>query len=747
MRTWKEEIRLYFKDKTNIVVFTVLIIAIVYAALVRSINLGELAYWGDDGQTVLGTLGVVEHGYPMLPSGNIMYHSLFSFYLRAIPVILMGLNEVALRLPSLIFGVLIIPLVFLFVKDLVNKYAGLLASVIISFNIWQIEYSREIRYYQEFQFFYLLSAYLFYWGFFKNNKGCKIASIIFILISIQTNHLGVTLLFLFIPLLIYKKFKGFFKKDIIIAFIVVLVIVAASIFHRMFFWKAGLSFYDANIAADITNPILRLLSKIFAPYVPFYSRIFSVLFPTMFYMVFYGWILVVIYTFIPQIRSSDEDLINIYNSKKSNYSIKFPFNLFFLYFLFFSNTVFNGIGYMNTQQRYIFHVNTIFIAIFCYIVFDIARLATLGIKTLYKRIFSNKRNTKQTIITGLVYFVSVFAIFIFTVNWINPIANFNVAFRKNGDPVDGRFSVSNTFNFHHDPKIAGQYIAENKKEGDLVIATDLLNPYGYTRQIDYWLWTSTTFNTWQPFIYKDWGVYEEFYNVPVIRDYYQFLEVLNRNADKNIWIITSNSIRVRGHISAEVADFILRQEQYLKASGDDGVCSAYLFPKISDDTRGYQYPAGEENIIKIPENIGIDKPQKVFPFLLSDKENEKYLFYGWSSMQSDGTWMNNNNAVLLLDFNEKNDYILNFEIMPLFSTEQPQELKIIFNGTEVGFVKFKDMSTLNYAVKINKELMNTDNYNTIELRSKYLLSPKTLRINEDSRYLTVYVKKILFTSQ
>ncbi|MBU4293829.1 MAG: hypothetical protein KJ770_07250, partial [Actinobacteria bacterium] len=257
----------------------------------------------------------------------------------------------------------------------------------------------------------------------------------------------------------------------------------------------------------------------------------------------------------------------------------------------------------------------------------------------------------------------------------------------------------------------------------------------------------TTFNTWQPFIYKDWGVYEEFYDVPVIRDYYQFLEVLNKNAGKNIWIITSNSIRVRGHISEDVADFILSQEQYRKAIGEDGICSAYLFPKVEGNTRGYQFPVNDENIIKVPENIGTDKPQKVFPLLFSSKENEKYLFYGWSSMQSDGTWIDNNNAVLLLDFNEKSDYILNFEIQALFSPEQPQELRIVFNDREVGFVKFKDSGIVNYSVKINKESINIDSYNTIEFKSKYLLSPKTLRINEDSRYLTVYVKKILFTPQ
>ena len=375
----------YFRDRTNIIIFVLLVLAVIYAILVRTINLGVLEYWGDDGQTVLGTLGVVEHGYPRLPSGNVMYHAFFSFYLRAIPVMLLGLNEIALRLPSVIFGVLVIPLVFLFVRDLTNKYTGLAASIIISLNIWQIEYSREIRYYQEFQFFYLLSVYLFYLGFFKDSRKCRIASVIFILLSILIHNLGITLLFLFIALLIYKRFKGFFKRETVIFFFIVLIIVAGAMLHRMFFWKAGLSFYDANVNTEIKNPVMRLISKFFAPYVPFYSRIFSVLFPTMFYIVFYGWSFVLLHVFIPRVRSSDEDFIDIFGSKKSNYSIKLPFNLFFLYFLFFSNTVFNGIGYMNTQQRYIFHDNVFFIAIFFYIVFEIARLISEGIITLLKK--------------------------------------------------------------------------------------------------------------------------------------------------------------------------------------------------------------------------------------------------------------------------------------------------------------------------------------------------------------------------
>ncbi len=739
----KSEIRSYFKDKRNIIVFAILMLAIIYAALVRFINLDVLAYWGDDGMTVTGTLGVVEYGYPLLQSGNIMYHTMFSFYLRVLPTILLGLNEIALRLPSAILGILTVPLIFLLVKELINKYAGLLAAVIVSLNIWQIEYSRETRWYQEFQFLYLLAIYLFYIGFFKNKKGYKIASIVVILLTVLTNHLGITLIFLFIPLLIYKKFKGFFKRDIIISFFVVLIIVVGALLHRVFFWEVGLSFYEGNISSEITNPVLRLLSKFFSPYVPFYSRIFSVLFPTMFYLVIYGWILIIIYTFIPWIRGSDEDFIDIYNSKKAGYSIRFPFNLFFLYFIFFSNTVFNGFGYMNNQQRYIFHVNVIFIAIFCYIVFDIARLVTLGSTAVYKKVSSDGNGKKQTILRNSVYFISAFLIFIFTVNWINPVYNFKVAYRKNGDPVDGRFSVSNTFTFHHDPKKPGLYIAENKKEGDIVIATDLFNPYGYTRQIDYWLWTSTTFVTWEPFSYEAWGPYDKFFGVPLIRDYYQLVELLNENPDKNIWLITSNSINVPDHISTDVAEFILSQEQNRKITGDDGICSAYLFAETEKPDRGYELPVTDENIIKIPETIGPDKPQNIFPFSFSNSKNKKYLVYGWSDIEPHGTWINNNNSVLLLESRGKEEYRITFEMQALYSPENPQEMIVLFNNQEVGSFKFTDSEVQSFTIEVNKDIINKEGYNTIKIRSKYLLQPKELGISDDTRLLSIYFKKIM----
>jgi len=757
MEITRDGIKKYFKDKTNIAVFIILLAVCIYAIIVRFKNIGVLSYWGDDGQTFLGTYGILNYGFPKLPSGSIFYHTIFHFYLRVIPSLIFGINEVALRFPSAFFGTLAIPLIFIFIKDLLNnKYIALAVSIIASFNAWQIEFSREIRYYSEYQFFYLLSIYLFYRGFFKEEKKFKIAALVFIFFTTLINELGFTLILLFIPLLIYKRFKGFFKKDIIISFFIVVAMIAGEMLHRELFWKVGLSFYPTNVSASITNPILRMLSKFFAPYSPFYHRIFNVMFPNMYNFVLFGAVLIAIYLFIPWIRSRDEDFINIYSSPNGKYSVKFPFNLFFLYFLFYSNTVFDGFGLVTGQQRYIYQVHPIFIAIYCYVIFDIGRILALGISSLYKTVknktlknqvikseenYINRKDRFPCYIYKSIYLIAAALIIIFTVNWANPIFNFKIVYRNNGDPVVSEFAPSSTFTFHHDAKTPGQYIYEHKKAGDIVIATDLLNPYGYTKQIDYWLWTAG-YNTWQPYVYKDGKIYDEFYGAPVIRDLYQLYKVLNDNSDKNIWLITSNSIRVPSHITPDVAEFINSQQTYKKVTGLDGVCSAYLFPAISGTTRGFFFKPLPEEIVNV-------KILNNNPFVIgfTNKENQQYFKNGWSQIEPQGTWADKNYSILFLKIDDKKDYEIKISAKTLFVPDNAQEMKVIFNNKEIGSVNFKDSDVHEYSFKVSSELVKTDTYNTMEFNYKYTFSPLTLGVSSDTRNLAVFFDKIMITAQ
>jgi len=731
-------IKKYFNDKTNIIIFSLLVLITIFGAIVRFKNLGVLAYWGDDGHTFLGTLGVLKYGIPKYPSGTIMYHTMLSFYFRAIPSYIFGLNEVALRFPSAFFGTLAIPLIFLFVKDMFNKYAAIIAAAILSFSIWQIAFSRETRYYSEFQFFYLLSIYLFYRGYFREEKKFKIASMICIFLTILIHQLGFTLIFLFIPLLVYKRFKGFFKKNIIISFFIVLFTIIGHMLHRELFWEAGLSFYQSNVPAEISNPILRILSKYVGSFETYYINIFKVLFPQMYYIVIYGTILIIMYLFIHWIRGKEEDFIDIYSHRQ--FSIKLPFNLFFLYFIFFVNAIFNGLGAMNLQPRYIYYNHVIFIAIYCYIVFDIARLVSLGIKTIYSKIKRGSSRYKNYIKT-IAYFASCAIILVLTVNWVNPVSNLKIIYTENGDSVNNLFAVSSTFNFHHDPKTPGEYIYNNKQSGDIVIATDLLNPYGYTHQIDYWLWTGGGFAAWQPYIYKDDKIYDESFGVPVITDIYQFYNVLNENTDKNIWLITSNSVRVPSHISPDVAEFIGNLEEYKATVGKDGVCSAYLFPKIDEETRGFFFIPKEGNIINIDETSS----RCIIDF--KQPSNQPYFEYGWSKVEPHGTWAEGTYSILFLNFYQKKDYIMKLAVKPLPNNEKKQEVTIILNNQKIGDIIFEDTEFREYSFNINQDLVKIDKYSILELNYKYSISPKELGMSSDTRKLSVYFDRILFESK
>jgi hypothetical protein len=480
----------------------------------------------------------------------------------------------------------------------------------------------------------------------------------------------------------------------------------------------------------------------------------------MYKVIIFGSVLIALYLFIPWIRNKDEDFINIYSASNGKYSIKLPFNLFFLYFIFFSNTVFNGFGFMTTQQRYIYQVHPIFIAIYCYLAFEVGRILWVIIAQIYKSI-KNKNVSLQTTATTtqintatepihhdrniyisnlmkyIFYFVSAALIFLLTLNWANPVANFKIIHRQNGDRVISEFEPSNTFTFHHDAKTPGEYIFNNKKAGDIVIATDLLNPYGYTRQIDYWLWTGG-FAQWQPYVYKDGKMFEEFFGVPLIRDLYQFYKVLNNNADKNIWLITSNSMRVPSHISPDVSEFIYSQKQDLKITGKDGVCQAYLFEKTDKPTRGYFFVPEIKDILELKLS---DSPA-IIEF--GDKSNKGFLKYGWSEIEPQGTWADRLYSILFLKFNERLDYKMTLNVQSLYDPKQPQEMEIIFNNMVIGKIQFKDSKPVEAVLDIPAEIVNTesDSYNILEFNYKYLLSPLSLGVSPDERTLAVFFQEI-----
>jgi len=205
-----QELKKYFTNWKNIITFIILLVFVFLAFYLRIGNLGHLAFWGDDGHTFIGTTSILKYGYPLLPSGNILWHGILGYYIDAIFVLVLGTGEFAFRLVSVLFGVAAVLLIYFTGRDLVNRYVGLLAAAAMSLSSWYIHFSREARYYSMLQFFYLLSFYFFYRGFVRENKKYIILATLFICLTPLVHGIGFLLILLFIPLLFLKK-RNFFR--------------------------------------------------------------------------------------------------------------------------------------------------------------------------------------------------------------------------------------------------------------------------------------------------------------------------------------------------------------------------------------------------------------------------------------------------------------------------------------------------------------------------------------------------------
>jgi len=714
----RDKIKNFFSNKENIIIFIIVLIITIYGAWVRLSNLHTLSLWFDDGQAYLGTLGVLKYGYPMMPSGFVLYHTILTFYIRVFPALILGLNEVALRLPSAIFGVLIIPLIFLFVKEVSNKYIATISAIITSLNFWQIEFSREARYYSEFQFFYLLSVYFFYLGFIKEKKIFKVLYLIFFLLTTLTIHLGFSLIFLFLPLLIYKGYKKFFKKDTIIYFLITSILIIAQLIHRFLYWKVGKTFYLSTI--ESANIIIRFISKFIGKPKLFFFLIFKYMFPGMYYVVLFGIIIFILYISTKPLRSNFEKWVSITN--KNKFDLKLPFNLFFIYFIFFSNVLSLGIGNMYNQQRYVHYAFPYLIIIYSYIIYEVGRLITIPLKQkIPKKIYN--------LPTILIPFI----IFIFTISSINPLISYNIPNRKNGDTVNPLYCPSGTTNIHFDFRNPGKYINKNMSSDDIIISTELINTYPYANKFDNWIWSGNLV-AWQPYYKKNINYYDNFFGSIIIRDINQLMNFFNNNNKKNIWLFASYSLDRPQHVSTEIKNFLTSHSEHEVFLGEDNITKVYYFPK--DESRFYTItdtikPISEE-IINFPET---DK--KLFIDFL-EPSTANYLKHGWSEVESCGTWSNSKESSLFINFNTKNDYKIKMRVKPFLHPETNQKITIYINNNLIGeaILDEPDFKTISFTVP--KEFIKLDNYNSFSFQFKYNIRPSEVGLDSpDPRRLSV----------
>lgn len=209
----------------------VLILILLLGIIVRIVNLSQVppGIHADEADTGYSAYSILKTGKTQYGDFNPLafrefnggtHPPVYTYFLMPL-VALFGLNIVVERLPSVIFGILLIPLFYFLGKKLFKSDSvGLIASALLAVNPWAIHVSRQGLLQSVALFFVVLGITLFLYA--KEKKWFYILSAISFGISLHAYDATKVVLPLFIPALIYYEWDSLkkLKKQMMIFLLV-----------------------------------------------------------------------------------------------------------------------------------------------------------------------------------------------------------------------------------------------------------------------------------------------------------------------------------------------------------------------------------------------------------------------------------------------------------------------------------------------------------------------------------------------
>jgi 4-amino-4-deoxy-L-arabinose transferase-like glycosyltransferase len=178
-----------------------LLVAIVLAgAVVRFWGLGAVGLHGDEKTMALPVMSLVNHGSPLMPSGMFYPRAVAQLYLMAASVMAFGQSEWALRLPSVLCGVLLIVLTWKVGARFLTPMWNLALTAAVAFLPSFVEDAQTARMYV----FLVTSvagymALLFAWER-SGRIGYLVGAVVTLLVGLQFHTLAIFVVFLvFLP--------------------------------------------------------------------------------------------------------------------------------------------------------------------------------------------------------------------------------------------------------------------------------------------------------------------------------------------------------------------------------------------------------------------------------------------------------------------------------------------------------------------------------------------------------------------
>ncbi|MDR1879781.1 MAG: glycosyltransferase family 39 protein [Tannerellaceae bacterium] len=132
-----------------------LLVLAVMAFLLRIYNVGYLTLWVDEYVHVNTARHFPEQSLFTNDNNGILLTMFIVPFFK-----LFGVSEFWARFPSVVFGTLLVPLVYLFAKRYFNRSVGLLSAALVTCSTYLVFWSRISRNYAIFAFFFLLFLYL-----------------------------------------------------------------------------------------------------------------------------------------------------------------------------------------------------------------------------------------------------------------------------------------------------------------------------------------------------------------------------------------------------------------------------------------------------------------------------------------------------------------------------------------------------------------------------------------------------------
>lgn len=112
----------------------------------------------DEARLALAARGILEHGLPILPGGFLYTRGLLPAALEAVSFAVLGVSDQAARLPSVVFGTLLVPAVYQVGRLVGGHWPALAAATIVAFSPPLVLQGREAWLYSGY-LFWLVSAF------------------------------------------------------------------------------------------------------------------------------------------------------------------------------------------------------------------------------------------------------------------------------------------------------------------------------------------------------------------------------------------------------------------------------------------------------------------------------------------------------------------------------------------------------------------------------------------------------------